>query len=143
MSRYDKYNPISGGYRAGLNAAWTLTSGPSSATDLFRVTGVQLNASGRLIRATNVLACCGIVIAHGAKAAGEIVDVMTSGEVVELGVDDIQGATAPTAGTVYYLDLTAGRLTATAPTPAGTNFVRIGQTVEATRLVVRVGLVQA
>lgn len=141
MSRYDKYNPISGGFRAGVNAAWSLTSGPAGVTDLFRVTGVQLNANGRLIRATAALACCGIIVAHGPKVAAEIVDVMTAGEVVELGVDDIQGATAPTAGTVYYLDLTAGRLTATAP-GAGVNALRVGYTVEATRLVVRTGLVQ-
>lgn len=141
MSRYDKYNPISGGFRAPLNAAWTATSGPSSVTDLFRVMGVSLNASGKLIKAASALAACGIVIAHGAKAANEVVDVMTSGEVVELDALDIQAGTAPTAGTPYYLDLTAGRLTATAP-GAGVNALRVGFTVEATRLVVRTGLVQ-
>lgn len=141
MSRYDKYDPKVGGFRAALNVAWTTTSGPSSATDLFRVTGVQLNASGRLIRATSALACVGIVIAHGAKAAGEVVDVMTSGEIVELDLNDLQAATAPVAGTKYYLDTTAGRLTASAPA-AGTNAFYIGTTVEATRLVVRCGLMQ-
>lgn len=141
MSRYDKYEPKVGGFRAAVNAAWTTTSGPSSATDLFRVTGVQLNASGRLIRATSALACVGIVIAHGAKAAGDVVDVMTFGEVVELDALDLQAATAPVAGTKYYLDTTAGRLTATAPA-AGTNAFYIGTTVEATRLVVRCGLMQ-
>lgn len=142
MSRYDKYGPKTGGFRAPLNAAWNATSGPSGVTDLWRVTGVALNGSGRLIRATTHLACVGIIIAHGPKAVGEVVDVMTAGEVVELGVDDIQGATAPTAGTKYYLDLTAGRLVANAAPTAGTNYFYIGTTVEATRLVVRAGLVQ-
>lgn len=141
ISRYDKYGPLVGGFRAGVNAAWTATSGPGSVTDLFRVTGVQLNANGRLVRATTALAACGIVVIHGAKAAGEIVDVMTGGEVVELDALDIQGGTAPTAGTAYYLDFTAGRLTATAP-GAGINAFRVGYTVESTRLVVRTGLVQ-
>jgi Uncharacterized conserved protein (DUF2190) len=141
MSRYDKYNPYVGGFRAGLNAAWTTTSGPAGVTDLYRVIGVSLNANGRLVKAASALAACGIVIAHGMKAAGEIVDVMTSGEVVELDALDIQAGTAPTAGTPYYLDLTAGRLTATAPA-AGTNALRVGYTVEATRLVVRTQLVQ-
>lgn len=141
MSRYDKYNPMVGGFRAAVNAAWTPTSGPSSATDLFRVTGVMLNANGRLVRATSAIACVGIIIAHGQKAAGEVVDVMTSGEVVELDLNDLQAATAPVAGTKYYLDTTAGRLTATAPA-AGTNAFYIGTTVEATRLVVRCGLMQ-
>lgn len=141
MSRYDKYNPISGGFRASVSTAWNATSGPAGVTDLFRVTGVQLNASGRLVRATSALAACGIIVVHGAKGATEIVDVMTQGEVVELDALDIQGGTAPTAGTAYYLDTTAGRLTATAPA-AGVNAYRVGYTVEASRLVVRTGLVQ-
>lgn len=143
MSRYDKYDPKDGGFRAPLNAAWNATSGPGTApsptaSDLFKVIGVQLNGSGRLVKATSLAAAVGIVIAHGPKAAGEIVDVMTDGEVVELSADDIQGATAPTAGTKYYLDTTAGRLTATAPAAGAIGFY-VGTTVEATRLVVRCG----
>ena len=76
-----------------------------------------------------------------AKNAGDIVDVMTSGEVVELDAADLQAATAPVAGTKYYLDTTAGRLTATAP-GAGVNGLYIGTTVEASRLVVRCGMFQ-
>lgn len=141
MSRYDKYDPKSGGFRAPANAAWNATSGPAGVTDLFRVTGVQLNGSGRLVRATSALACVGIVIAYKVFAAGEIMDVMTNGEVVELAAADLQAATAPVAGTKYYLDTTAGRLTATAPA-AGTNAFYVGTTVEAGRLVVRCGMVQ-
>lgn len=141
MSRYDKYDPKSGGFRAPANAAWTTTSGPSSATDLWRVTCVALNGSGRIIRATTAISVVGIVIAHGAKAAGDILDVMTDGEVIELDAADLQAATAPVAGTKYYFDATAGRLTATAPA-AGTNAAYIGTTVEAGRLVVRAGSFQ-
>lgn len=141
MSRYDKYGPKTGGFRAPANAAWNATSGPAGVTDLFRVTGVMLNGSGRLVRATSALACVGIVVAHKVFNAAEIMDVMTQGEVVELDAADIQGGTAPTAGTKYYLDTTAGRLTATAPA-TGVNALYVGTTVEASRLVVRVGMVQ-
>jgi hypothetical protein len=141
VSRYDKYGPKTGGFRAPANAAWTATSGPSGVTDLFRVTGVALNGSGRVIRATTAIACVGIVIAHGPKDVGAILDVMTQGEVIELDALDLQANTTPVAGTKYYLDATAGRLTATAPA-AGTNAFYIGTTVEANRLVVRCGMFQ-
>lgn len=141
MSRYDKYGPKTGGFRAPANAAWTTTSGPAGVTDLWRVTGVMLNGSGRLVRATSALACVGITIAHGPKDAGSPLDVMTNGEVIELDLNDLQAATAPVAGTKYYLDTTAGRLTATAP-GAGVNGFYIGTTIEAARLVVRCGMVQ-
>jgi len=141
VSRYDKYDPKAGGFRAPANAAWTSTSGPSSATDLFRVTGVMLNGSGRAVRATSALACVGITIAHGPIGAGSPLDIMTNGEVIELDALDLQANTAPVAGTKYYLDITAGRLTATAP-GAGINALYVGTTVEANRLVVRVGMVQ-
>lgn len=143
MSRYDKYDPKDGGFRAPLNAAWNATSGPSGVSDLDRVIAVALNGSGRIIKAATVAAAIGVVIVTKAMAAGEIVDVMTDGEIVELGTADIQGATAPTAGTKYYMDTTASRLTATGPTPAGTNGFYVGTTVEAGRLVVRTGSVQA
>jgi hypothetical protein len=143
VSRYDKYDPKDGGFRAPLNAAWNATSGPSGVTDLDRVIGVALNGSGRLIKATTVAGCVGVVVVSGAKAAGDIVDVMTDGEIVELAAADLQAATTPVAGTKYYLDVTAGRLTATAPTPAGTNGFYVGTTVEAGRLVVRTQAVQA
>lgn len=141
MSRYDKYDPKAGGFRAPVNAAWNATSGPAGVTDLNRVTCVALNGSGRLVRATTAVGCVGIVVAHSAKNAGEVLDVMTNGEVVELDANDIQGGTAPTAGTKYYFDATAGRLTATAPA-AGTNSFYVGTTVEAGRLVVRCGSFQ-
>jgi len=143
VSRYDKYDSKDGGFRAPLNAAWTATSGPAGVTDLNRVIAVALNGSGRIIKATTVAAAIGVVIVTRAMAAGEIVDVMTDGEIVELDGADIQGGTTPAAGTKYYMDTTASRLTATAPTPAGTNGFYVGTTVEATRLVVRTGSVQA
>jgi hypothetical protein len=141
VSRYDKYSPRAGGFRAPLNAAWTATSGPAGVTDLNRVIGVALNGSGKLIKATTALMCIGITIVTSAKAANDIADVMTNGEVAELDLNDLQAATAPVAGTKYYLDVTAGRLTATAPA-TGINAYYVGTTVEAGRLVVRTALMQ-
>lgn len=143
MARYDKYDPKSGGFRAALNANWNATSGPSSVTDIGRVIVVGLNGNGRVVKAATAAAAVGVVIVNRAMNAGEIVDVMTDGEIVELSAADLQAATDPVAGTKYYLDTTASRLTATAPTPAGTNGFYVGTTVEASRLVVRVGSVQA
>lgn len=142
LSRFDKTNAQVGNFRAPLNAAWNATSGPTAATDLNRVTAVALNGSGRVIRATTALMCVGIIIVNQPMAAGDIIDVMTFGEIVELAAADLQAATAPVAGTKYYADLTAGRLVANAAPTAGTNYFYVGTTVESTRLVVRAGLVQ-
>lgn len=136
MARYDKYDPKSGGFRAPLNANWNATSGPAGVTDIGRVIVVGLNANGRVVKATSGIAAVGVVIVNRAMNAGEIVDVMTDGEIVELGTADIQGATAPVAGTKYHLDTTASRLATTAPAAAAIGFY-VGTTVEATRLVVR------
>lgn len=136
MSRYDKYNPVSGGFRAALNAAWTATSGPTSATDLNRILVVGLNGSGRVVKATTAITASGILILTGAKAAADVVDVMTHGECVEISGTDMQSGTAPVAGAKLYLDATASRLTATAPAAGAAGFY-VGQVVEVGRLVVR------
>lgn len=137
MSRYDKYNPVSGGFRAPVNAAWTSTSGPTSATDLNRILVVSINGSGRVIKATTVALACGILIAHVSPlAAGDVVDVMTHGEVVEMSGTDMESGTAPVAGAKLWFNATASRLTATAPA-AGVAGFYVGQMIEVGRLVVR------
>lgn len=141
MSRFDKYNPKVGGFRALLNAALTATSGPSGVTDLNRILVVGLNGSGRVIKAASVTAASGIIIATRPMAALEPIDVMTAGEVVELDGNDIQGGTPAVAGAKLYYDATASRLTATAPATTVNGFY-VGQVVEATRLVVRCQLMQ-
>jgi hypothetical protein len=111
--------------------------------------GVSLNTSGRaIVGTTGQSGCCGVLVKNvprtpyrlggygsGAGAvnpavpiggkAGDIVDIMTMGEIV-----DVVGLAA---GTKYFATAgAAGTLTAT----VGTN-VPVGWTVEATRLVVR------
>jgi len=136
--RYDKYDPISGGFRALLGADLTFDAEGSTG-----VKGVSLNASGKVVVGTagqsglvgvlvkNVGLYPGLGnIAGGVNAyapiggkANDPVDIMTNGEIV-----DVPGLVA---GTEVYVT-PAGVLS----TVATANF-RIGFTVEAWRLVVR------
>lgn len=126
MARIDKYEPLSGGTRAPLAAAWP-------AADLQKVVGVGLDANGRVVRgAAGNSGFVGVVCLTQVKNVGDIVDVMQDGDMVEM--------VGLAAGTTYYLDA-AGALSAVAPA-AGVNAVRVGFTVEATRLVVRIERMQ-
>lgn len=126
MARYDKYDPISGGFRAPLDADWgaALVGVP---------TGVGLNANGRIVAGAGNTGVLGVLVVNEPKSAGDVVDPMTDGEIV-----DVDGLAA---GTNYFAAGADGTLGAGAPA-AGTNATRVGHTVEATRLVVRVQQVQ-
>lgn len=146
MSRIDKSQSAIGNFRSLLNAALTATSGPSGVTDLNRILVVGLNGSGRVIKAASSGAASGIIIASRAMAAGEPIDVFTSGEVAEIDGTDIQGGVAATAGQKLYYDSTASRLTATAP-GSGVNGFYVGQVAldpigNPTRLILRCQTVQ-
>lgn len=133
MARTDKVIPGDGNFRAPLNASYT-----GSATPV----GVALNTNGRVITGavgTTGTGYVGIVAIPDNKAAGDVVDVMTDGELVEF-----SGA----AGQNYFVDAATGGIavgtgnrTATAPATAGS--LSVGWTVEATRLVVRFARVRA
>ena len=125
-AHYDKYDPISGGFRAPLAAA-------IADVDPNVVRGVSLDANGRVVVGTaGNSGFVGVIVAHRGMAANEIVDVMTAGEIV-----DVAGLVA---GTVYY-SAADGTLNATAPA-TGVNANKVGHTVEADRLVVRAARVQ-
>lgn len=113
MARFDKYDPVSGGFRAPLNAAYTGAAAPL---------GVGINASGRVVAGAGATGVVGVICQPADKAAGDYVDVMTQGEIVELG---------GVAGTVYYAHATTGAISSTA------SLYRVGHAVEAERLVVR------
>ena len=117
MARYDKYEPKGGGFRAPLAEA-------TVAGEEFTAFGVGLDANGRVVKGAGQTGIVGLYIAHGHKNPGDIVDVMTDGEVVE--ADDLD------AGTAYLADA-SGALVSTSETGE----VALGFTVEATRLVVR------
>ncbi|MGB2791260.1 MAG: hypothetical protein WBC29_01785 [Candidatus Moraniibacteriota bacterium] len=116
MSRYDKYEPYAGGFRAPLAA-------DTVAGEEFTPFAVGLDTNGRVVKGAGNTGVLGVYIAHGEKLAGDIVDVMTDGEIVEM--------TGTVAGTTYYGAVTGAINT----TNTGT---KLGATVEAARLVVRV-----
>lgn len=138
--RYDKFDGITGGFRAKLAADLTVDADGSS-----QIKAVSLNSSGRVVIGTagqsgyigvivknvpftpglgNIAGSANLSVPIGGKA-GDVVDVMTDGEIVDV--------PSLVAGTRYYATA-AGAVSATVV--AG---LLIGWTVEATRLVVRVG----
>lgn len=140
--RYDKYDGVTGGFRAKLAADLTVDADGST-----QIKAVSLNSSGRVVIGTagqsgyvgvmiknipfypglgNIAGAANLAVPIGGKA-GDVVDVMTEGEIV-----DVPGLVA---GTRYYATA-AGAVSATVV--AG---LLIGWTVEATRLVVRIGRV--
>lgn len=77
MARFDKYDGMTGGFRAKLNAALT-------SANVGKVYGVSLNTSGRVvIGGTAAADVVGVICPTKAMAAGDTIDVMTSGEIEE------------------------------------------------------------
>lgn len=125
MSRFDKYEPHVGGFRARLNAAWLQA-------DVGITRAVSLNASGRVVKG-NPAGSTGLrgLIALGmVRNAGHPVDVMTAGEILDITASDITGTLV--AGAPVYAVRATGALTMTA---SGNQLV--GFLVETDRLVVR------
>lgn len=117
MANIDKYEPLTGGHRAPLAAAM-------SGADLRVAHAVGLDANGRVVKGGGNTGVIGVLVLTKAKNAGDIVDVMQDGDVVEM--------TGLTAGTRYY-----GQPDGTISTV--NTGVPLGWTVEADRLVVRMG----
>lgn len=118
MARIDKYEPRAGGFRAKLNAAF------STEGNIGKPLAVSLNGSGRVVIGTaGQSGFVGIICLSGLRAAGDVIDVMTDGELVD--------ATGLAAGTKYYA-AADGTLSTDDEDPI------VGWTVEATRLVVRI-----
>lgn len=126
MARFDKTEPHVGTFRARLEANWL-------EADVGVVRGVSLNANGRVVKG-NPVGSTGIrgVIALGmARKAGHPVDIMTSGEILDITDDEVTGTLA--AGVPIYVVRATGALTVT----AGAGAHLIGFMVEIDRLVVR------
>ena len=137
MARYDKYNPISGGFRAKLAADFTTVA------NFGKVYAVSLNASGLLvIGGAGGTGVCGLLVLTEARFANDVVDVMTQGEITDLNTaatpfDNFMAAgvvAAPVAGKKYFGHAAADG----AIDDVATANYAVGYTVEATRLVVRV-----
>lgn len=121
MARYDKYDPKDGGFRAKLAANW-------AAADVGKVWAVGLDANGRVVKGAGNTGVLAALVINRAMNAGEVVDCMTDGEIVEVLT---QAGAALTAGTRYFGVGASGDFsTVNTGTP-------LGFTVEATRLVVR------
>jgi hypothetical protein len=128
VARFDKTEPHVGSFRAKLNAQWLLA-------DVGRVRAVSLNANGRVVRG-NPAGSTGLrgLIALGLQRnAGHPVDVMTSGEILDITAADIAGTLV--AGAPVYATNTTGAGTLTMTAGAGVSVV--GFLVEIDRLIVR------
>jgi hypothetical protein len=121
VARYDKYDPIDGGFRAPLAADWL-------EADLNEVFAVGLDANGAVVKGAGNSGVKGVLVLTKIVRAGKVVDVMTDGEIVEMDVNHA----GITAGTSYYGSAAGALTTVNTDKP-------IGHTVEASRLVVRVG----
>lgn len=123
MSRYDKYEPFAGGFRARLNAAIVLA-------DVGKIRCVSINASGRVVIGTagTLLDIRGVICPTEPMAAGAAIDVMTDGEIND--ATETAG-TAFTGGALVYAHID-GTVDDTAASGKA-----IGWTVETTRVVMR------
>lgn len=125
MARFDKVDPRDGSYRAKLSFAVVQA-------DVGKVIPVELNGSGQVVRAAlNSAAVRGVICPVGLHAVGEPIDVMTDGEIVDVGkiAGDVVGAAAGAeikAGAAGVVDA------------AGTGD-SVGWMVENWRLIVRLG----
>ncbi len=117
MAHFDKYDPYSGGFRGPL--AFKIEK-----ADVGKPIAVGVNANGQIIKGNGNANMLGVVIGHSPKNIGDIIDVMTHGEIVEM--------TGVTAGTRLY-GFDDGSINAT---KTGTP---LGFTIEKERFVVRVG----
>lgn len=126
MARYDKYDPKVGGFRATLAADY-------ASADVEKVFGVGLDANGRVVKGAGATGVVGVLVLTKARKAGEVVDVMTSGEIVEFGpTAGDPGVDFGDAGTVYF-SAANGAISDS----GAEGSLRVGHTVEGQRLIVR------
>jgi|SRR6185369_2732814 hypothetical protein len=95
FGRFDKYNGFVGGFRAPLNAAMS-----STANDVGKVQAVGVNTSGKLIiGSAAVTGIVGLVCPTKVMNAGDPIDVMVRGEIMDV----VKTAgTAWTVGDIVY-----------------------------------------
>jgi hypothetical protein len=127
FGRFDKYDGFVGGFRAPLNAAMSATG-----DDIGKIQAVWINTSGRVVIGglTSENATIGVICPVKIMSAGDIIDVMTAGEIV---------AALKTAGTAFAAgDIVTAALTgAVGSTAVGAGFKAIGKIIELDRMVVR------
>lgn len=126
MARYDKYEPMGGGFRVKLAADFI------TAADFDKIWAVTVNTSGLAVLKAAVTAATlrGVVVIDHKMYAGDVIDVMTDGEIVEV---NSPTTISSTPGIKLYALAADGSATVT----AASNF-EFGYTVEAERVIVRV-----
>jgi len=119
MARIDKILPGDGAFRAPLAADWTGQAAP---------VGVGLDVNGRVTVGVSVAAVgiVGVLCKPDNAKAGDVVDIMKDGELVEF---------AGAAGTAYTANTTTGVISNAA---VSATQIKVGFTIEATRLIVGV-----
>jgi hypothetical protein len=129
MSRYDKVDPYSDLHRAPLAADWPVG-------DLGKPYAVSLNAAGKVVKGKgNSRFPRFVLVLTKARKANEIVDVIDGGELLDFApTSGVPQTDFGVAGTDYFGDPTTGAISSTPVN--GCSY--IGQTVEGSRLVVRV-----
>lgn len=143
MSRYDKYDGKTGGFRARLAAdfAYTASNPDYLHVDLDKTFAAGLSTTGLVGKfGASFPTFCGLLILTRPKAAGDVVDIMTAGEIVELLDAEILAADVLTAGTKLYADpaVNTGVLTKVATANRSVGFtVELNATTGKSRLVVR------
>lgn len=139
MSRYDKYDPMTGGFRAPLaaNFAYTASLPDKTHADLSKLFAVALNGSGQVVKfGSAATAFAGVMILTRPMAAGDIVDVMTDGEIVELVDAEILAADTLGTGQALFADVSLATGQLVGQSNAAGDFY-VGRTVESQRLIVR------
>lgn len=122
MSRYDKYDPYDGGFRAKLLVA-------IAASEAGKIKAVSINTAGKVvIGGTGLIDIRGLICPTEAMDAGAAIDVMTDGEIAD--ATETAG-TAFTGGALVYAHID-GTVDDTAASGKAMGF-----TVETDRLIVR------
>lgn len=123
MARFDKYDPVSGGFRARLGFA-------PAAGDVGDVIAVDIDGTGKVIKSVDGTACEGVICLSSLLSNNDPVDVMTDGEIVDVAAGN------NVTGFATGAKVKAGAAGVVDTAALGKN---VGRFVEAWRLIVRVG----
>lgn len=121
FGRFDKISGFVGSFRAPLNAALSATG-----DDNGKVQAVWVNTSGRVVIGglTSENATIGVICPNKVMAAGDIIDVLIDGQIVDV---------VKTAGTAWAAGdiVTAAVTGAVGSTAVGAGFKAIGKILDA------------
>jgi hypothetical protein len=135
--------PVSVTDAMSVTQSWTKTGGvtfedPSAIFDSNTSAGMALYVSGAdsvdLANADDPTTAIVIGLALTAVTAGDTGSYRSQGQLWLPDWTAVTGAATLTAGVVYYLDTTDGKMTSTPPTGAGNHITRIGIAVSTTTI---------